>query len=83
MKSNNAFQPVVGIAAALMSGVVFMLGVYVPAKLAPAPGDLQTIAIAAKRTPVAIEPSRIEVVGARVARTAAAAHVSEAAATKT
>jgi hypothetical protein len=77
--NTTTLAPVFGLCAALLTGAVLTLAVYVPASTGP--GTL--VAANANRIEVAIEPSRIDVVGVRTARTAANAHVSEAVAPST
>ena len=58
------------IAAALMTGLVLTLAVYLPTKLSPGPVEVLARATARGHIEVDIVPSRIEVIGTRETTTA-------------
>lgn len=63
-------------AVAIVAGAIVSLGSYSNAKFAIAAAAAQ--AYAAESLQLAIQPSRVDVVGTRLARTRTAAHVQEA-----
>jgi len=69
---NKPNAPVFAVAAVLLSASVLTAGVYLPARSA------SHAFVDAQRIEMSIEPSRIDVVGVRSARSASSAHVSEA-----
>ena len=68
--SNPNHVTAFGIAAALMTGLVLTVAVYLPAKLSPGPAEVLAQATARGHVEVDIIPSRIEVIGTRATTTA-------------